>query len=54
MRKLILLSFTLLMSALAFGQGIEFHEGNYKDAFNEAEAQDKLVFVDAFAVWCGP
>lgn len=36
------------------GQGIEFYEGEWTDALAEAEKTEKLVFVDAYAVWCGP
>lgn len=35
-------------------QGIEFFEGDYKDAIAKAKSSDKLFFVDAYAVWCGP
>lgn len=38
----------------AFGQGIDFYEGDWKDALAEAEKSEKLVFVDAYAEWCGP
>ena len=34
--------------------GIEFFNGSYEDAFEEAEKQDKIIFVDAYAEWCGP
>jgi thiol-disulfide isomerase/thioredoxin len=54
MRNLTII-FTLLLSAfLSFGQGIEFFEGSYKTAFEQAGNSDQLVFVDAYAVWCGP
>jgi len=36
------------------GQGIDFYDGEWKDALAEAEKTEKLVFVDAYAVWCGP
>ena len=35
-------------------QGIEFFHGTWEEAMAEASAQDKLIFVDAYAVWCGP
>jgi thiol-disulfide isomerase/thioredoxin len=54
MRKLIFLSLSIFFSSFTFSQGIEFYKGNYKDAFIQADSEDKLVFVDAFAVWCGP
>ena len=49
-----LLFFSLTLSFSAISQGIEFFDGNYKDAFTLAEEQGKLVFVDAYAQWCGP
>ncbi len=41
-----------LMSSSA--QGIEFFQGSWKDALKKAKEQDKLLFVDAYAKWCGP
>lgn len=35
-------------------QGIEFFHGTWQEALEEAKKQDKIIFVDAFAVWCGP
>jgi len=49
-----LLIISLLVSFSASSQGIEFFDGNYKDAFAKAEEEGKLVFVDAYAQWCGP
>lgn len=49
-----LLLFACLLSVSGISQGIEFFDGNYKDAFKIAEEQGKLVFVDAYAKWCGP
>jgi len=49
-----LLLFGLILSFSATSQGIEFFDGNYKDAFAKAEEEGKLVFVDAYAQWCGP
>ncbi len=35
-------------------QGIEFFHGEWKSALEEAKKHDKLLFVDAYAQWCGP
>jgi len=47
-----------LLMALGFsavkGNGIEFFSGSFESAKAEAQAQGKLIFVDAYAVWCGP
>jgi thiol:disulfide interchange protein len=34
--------------------GIKFFHGTWAEALAKAKKEDKLVFVDAFAVWCGP
>ncbi len=34
--------------------GITFFEGTWAEALKKAEEEDKLVFMDAYAVWCGP
>ncbi len=34
--------------------GIQFFEGTWSEALEEAKKQDKIIFVDAYAVWCGP
>ena len=34
--------------------GINFFKGSYKDALIEAKKENKLVFIDAYASWCGP
>lgn len=35
-------------------QGIEFFQGTWEETLQEAKAENKLIFVDAYAVWCGP
>jgi thiol-disulfide isomerase/thioredoxin len=35
-------------------QGIEFFEGSWEEAVAKAKAEEKLIFVDAYASWCGP
>lgn len=35
-------------------QGIEFFPGTWEEALAKAAAEDKLIFVDAYASWCGP
>ena len=46
------------LSLLCFGsissQGIEFFEGSWEEALAESEKTEKLIFVDAYATWCGP
>jgi len=57
MKKLIL--FTSLLLSLTtfsvFSQGIQFEENhNLNAALAKAKAENKLIFIDAYAVWCGP
>lgn len=53
MRNLIVL-FLLATSFYTQAQSIEFFKGTWEEALAEAKAQDKLIFVDAMAEWCGP
>lgn len=46
--------FTLSIALTAFAQGIQFFEGEWNAALEAAKKQEKLIFVDAYAVWCGP
>jgi thioredoxin 1 len=38
----------------AIETGIHFFKGNFKDALDKAKTENKLVFMDAYASWCGP
>ena len=48
----------VLLAALFLGnataQGIDFFHGSWADAQAKAKSEQKLIFVDAFASWCGP
>ena len=48
----------LLFSLFAFvtisGQGINFFHGTWEEALEQAAKEQKLIFVDAYAKWCGP
>ncbi len=35
-------------------QGIDFFHGTWEEALAKAKEEGKPIFVDAFAVWCGP
>lgn len=35
-------------------QSINFEKGTFSEILAKAKSQKKLVFLDAFAVWCGP
>ena len=54
MKKLFSL-FILGFSLLVFSQeSINFETGTFKEILAKAKSEKKLVFIDAFAVWCGP
>jgi len=44
----------LCFSANLPAQGIDFFHGTWAEAREKAKAEQKLIFVDAFAAWCGP
>lgn len=47
--------FVLLFSVASLqGQGIEFFKGSWEEALVMAKQEDKPIFVDAYASWCGP
>lgn len=35
-------------------KGMEFFHGTWEEALAESKATGKLIFVDAYATWCGP
>ena len=34
--------------------GIQFTEASWKDILKKAKAEKKIIFLDAYASWCGP
>ncbi len=35
-------------------QGIHFYEGSWEDALLKAKKENKPIFLDVYASWCGP
>lgn len=35
-------------------KGIAFHEGSWNEALEKSREEEKPIFVDAYASWCGP
>jgi len=49
--------FTILITCLSFtihAQGIEFVQVTWQEALEMAKKENKLLFVDSYAKWCGP
>jgi thiol-disulfide isomerase/thioredoxin len=36
------------------GEGIQFFHGSWEEALEKAKSEQKPIFVDAYASWCGP
>ena len=49
-----LFSISATYKAPETGGSINFFQGSYKEALIEAKKENKLVFIDAYASWCGP
>lgn len=64
--KIILLTVGLLTSAYFFtkapdvdfqkdsSEGIAFHKGTWSEALAQAKMENKPIFLDIYASWCGP
>ncbi len=56
MKKSFLLLLVVLLSGAAWAQTkeINFRKGTVAEIMAQAKAENKPVFIDAYAVWCGP
>ncbi len=54
MRILFTICFICAISLSGFGQNVRFTADDYESAFIKAKAENKLVFIDTWAVWCKP
>lgn len=54
MRILFILLLSIFATTLVKADGIEFFHGTWEEALEEAQKQQKVLFVDAYAAWCGP
>lgn len=53
--KNIFAALALLMSIIVVAQdGIQFQKNNFGEMLEKAKKENKLIFIDAMAVWCGP
>jgi len=50
-----LLTFLVLAPLLGMGQGVHFESGlSWEQVVAKAKAENKFIFVDCYASWCGP
>ena len=55
LRKLIIVLILNQLCIFAFGQGISFSQNlSWQDILQKARTENKFIFVDCFATWCGP
>lgn len=60
MKKILLLFVTLLLVSftssekMVYKKGIDFFKGTYTEALVKAKEENKPVFLDVYASWCGP
>lgn len=67
MKNIIFIAFStiLLVAVYAFAnpkvdfiadpkEGIQFHKGTWEEALQIAKKENKLIFLDVYATWCGP
>ncbi len=53
-KKVLLGIAAFAFSMNVFSQGIEFEYGTFDEALAKAKAENKMVFMDCYTVWCGP
>ncbi len=67
MKKIIAIIFVLAIIAVVYAynnpsvdfkadnkEGIQFFKGTWQEALSKAKQENKLVFLDVYASWCGP
>lgn len=54
LKKILFLTLTVLTSTVMFAQGIEFETSSWSDMLKKAQKENKLIYIDAYASWCGP
>ncbi len=54
MRLLLTIPMLFLFLYNSLAQGIDFFQGTWAEALEKAKLEGKVIFVDGYAVWCGP
>lgn len=52
--KIFVFSLLFLITNRIHAQGIEFRQGSFQEILNNAQQQNKLIFVDVYTDWCAP
>lgn len=53
-KRISLLTILVFTTIGLSAQGIKFFEGTWEEALAKAEKEQKIIFMDAYAEWCGP
>jgi len=54
MKRVIIVLVGLIISITAYSGEIKFLESNWDKIIKKAKKENKIIFVDAYADWCGP
>lgn len=54
MKKILIFLFVTISISIFAQEGINFEKSSFKDILAKAKTEKKLVFLDAYASWCGP
>ena len=54
MRKKLFALMLMLLPVWGWGQGMRFETNGFEKALEKTVAEKKILFIDAYAVWCGP
>lgn len=54
MRKLYIIASLLAIPIFIKAQGINFESGGFTQALTKAKTEKKVLFIEAWATWCGP
>lgn len=50
----IALLLVFISTSILNAQGIQFEEGNWSSVVEKAKKENKMIYLDAYAEWCGP
>jgi thioredoxin-related protein len=54
MKHLIFYLTLTFLPVFSFSQGVSFEHSEWKTILAKAKSENKIIFMDAFTVWCGP